>query len=54
VLNDQDGEKAIRVAEKAAQRLAKSFGYRGAGTVEYLYKPGTDSFLSRTKPAVAG
>jgi len=32
------------VAEKSAQRLAMSVGYRGAGTVEYLYKPETNGF----------
>jgi len=36
--------EAFREAEKAAQRLAQSVGYRGAGTVEYLFKPDTNAF----------
>jgi acetyl-CoA carboxylase/biotin carboxylase 1 len=35
----------FREAEKAAQRLAKSVGYRGAGTVEYLFKPDSEEFF---------
>jgi len=36
--------ESFREAEKSAQRLAMSVGYRGAGTVEYLYSPENDKF----------
>lgn len=31
--------------ERAAQRLTQNIGYRGAGTVEYLYNPESNSFF---------
>eukprot|EP00922_Rhytidocystis_sp_ex-Travisia-forbesii_P027851 GHVS01040880.1.p1 GENE.GHVS01040880.1~~GHVS01040880.1.p1 ORF type:complete len:1808 (-),score=259.44 GHVS01040880.1:156-5579(-) len=34
-----------REMERAAQRLTQSIGYRGAGTVEYLYHPKDDKFF---------
>ena len=30
--------------ERAAQRLTQNIGYRGAGTVEYLYNPSDNKF----------
>jgi acetyl-CoA carboxylase / biotin carboxylase 1 len=30
--------------ERAAQRLTQNIGYRGAGTVEYLYNPKENKF----------
>ena len=36
--------ETFRQMEIAAMRLAKSVGYRGAGTVEYLYHPSADKF----------
>mmetsp|Transcript_13466 Transcript_13466/g.36268 ORF Transcript_13466/g.36268 Transcript_13466/m.36268 type:complete len:2059 (-) Transcript_13466:87-6263(-) len=36
--------ESFREAEKAAQRLAMSVKYCGAGTVEYLYKPAANEF----------
>ena len=31
--------------ERAAQRLTQNIGYRGAGTVEYLFNPDTNKFF---------
>lgn len=31
--------------ERAAQRLTQNIGYRGAGTVEYLFNPESNSFF---------
>lgn len=31
--------------ERAAQRLTQNIGYRGAGTVEYLFNPETNKFF---------
>ncbi|CAN0400226.1 unnamed protein product, partial [Discosporangium mesarthrocarpum] len=31
--------------ERAAQRLTQNIGYRGAGTVEYLYNPASNQFF---------
>jgi biotin carboxylase len=34
----------FREMERAAQRLTQNIGYRGAGTVEYLYNPAENKF----------
>lgn len=37
--------ETFREMERAAQRLTRNIGYRGAGTVEYLYNPETNKFF---------
>jgi acetyl/propionyl-CoA carboxylase alpha subunit/acetyl-CoA carboxylase carboxyltransferase component len=38
------GDKQVRQIKEAAERLVLAVGYRGAGTVEFLYEPGDKTF----------
>ena len=38
--------ETFKEGQRAAQRLAQSIGYIGAGTVKYLYNAATDKFIS--------
>ena len=38
------GQQQVQQVKAAAQRLALAVGYRGAGTVEFLYHPGEEMF----------